>query len=102
MSSKKENKELREIKDSELEKPAGGYVLDAKEVAGVPELPYEVIDDSNGEVLGRYKTLDEAKDWANKKGQTSKSISYNTVSSMRRSSRKKFRPNVHLFDEEFR
>ena len=49
---------LNGLNDEDLEKVSGGYVYAAGED---DDLPYEVINDARGIVLGRYATLEEAK-----------------------------------------
>lgn len=60
---------------NELEKVSGGYVFHvAPGCAGVETKRWEVVDDANGEVLGRYATRDEAIKMASAKGQSDKEI----------------------------
>lgn len=66
-----ENK--KKLENSELD-AVGGYVFNAGCWAGVREKPYEVIDDRDGSVLGRYSSKDEAIKMAEKKCQTTKGI----------------------------
>lgn len=58
------------FENGELEKVSGGYTFGE----GAPGLNWEVVDDGNGEVLGRYKTKDEAIEMAYAKGQSPKRI----------------------------
>ena len=54
-------KDVAQLIDSgELEKVAGGYIYYAGRTAAVPSKPWEVIDDGDGKVIGRYATRDEA------------------------------------------
>ena len=52
----KESK-LNGLNDEELEQINGGYVY---AFGSDDDLPYEVINDARGNVLGRYATLEEA------------------------------------------
>ena len=49
---------LEGLNDDELEKVSGGYVFTEGED---DDLPFEVINDARGNVLGRYSSLEEAK-----------------------------------------
>lgn len=73
---KKEQKEIQELVESgELEKVTGGYIFNVSQGwAGVETKRWEVIDDGNGEVLGRYTTKEEALEMAKLKSQSSKEI----------------------------
>ena len=53
--------DIEKINEQELENVAGGMVYNA---AGTPEAdperPWEVIHNNNGQILGRYRTQEEA------------------------------------------
>ncbi len=69
------NDVARAIESGELEKVSGGYVFNVSPgYAGVETKRWEVVDDGNEEVLGRYATRDEAMKMATAKGQSSKQI----------------------------
>lgn len=72
----KEPEEVSELIESgELEKVSGGYVFHASpRDAGVRTKCWEVVDDGNGEVVGRYETRNEALEMAKVKGQSSREI----------------------------
>ncbi len=70
-----ENEIQKLIESEELEKVTGGYVFHvAPGCAGVETKRWEVVDDGNGEVLGRYATRNEALEMSKLKGQSSKEI----------------------------
>jgi hypothetical protein len=69
-----EMKNSEVIEEPKLDKAYGGYTFNAAPWAGVRDKPCEVIDDGNGDVLGRYATMDEATEMAGKKGQSTKEI----------------------------
>ncbi|MBO4374823.1 MAG: hypothetical protein J5829_06925 [Lachnospiraceae bacterium] len=66
------------INDEELEQAAGGMIFNA---ANTPEddfdprFPWEVIDNNNGKVLGKFATYDQACQYAKSFGDDS----YNTM-----------------------
>ena len=73
--AKKEKKNLNaQVSDDLLESASGGYVFYAGEYAGDEYNPWEVIDDENGNVLGRFATENQAKRMAVRKGQTTAKI----------------------------
>lgn len=49
------------LKDTEVEKVSGGYVHHRP---GMPSFEYVVVDDRDGDVVGRYKTQEEAQEAA--------------------------------------
>lgn len=59
---------------NKLDGAAGGYIFNAKDGAGVREKPFEVIDDKDGSVLGRYKSKKEACKMAKAKSQSQEEI----------------------------
>ncbi len=64
----------KKLDENSLDGAAGGYVFSAGEWAGVKDKPYEVIDDRDGSVLGRYSTKKEAIQMAKRKFQSQKEI----------------------------
>ncbi len=49
------------IDDKELENISGGLIFNATNIAGSdPANPWEVIDNKNGNVIGRFPTRDQA------------------------------------------
>lgn len=72
----KEQNEIQElVEPEELEKVTGGYIFNVEPgYAGVESKRWEVIDDSDGKVLGRYATKKEALKMSKIKGQSSKEI----------------------------
>lgn len=58
------------LENGELEEVSGGYIYGE----GAPGLEWEVVDDGNGEVLGRYETKEEAITMAWRKGQSPKRV----------------------------
>ena len=54
----------KKLNDSELENAAGGLLFDATNIIGSdPDRKWEVLDNKNGNVLQRFRTEQEAKDW---------------------------------------
>lgn len=75
MDKEQKNEVSELIESGELEKVSGGYVFNVEpENAGVRTKCWEVVDDADGRVLGRYKTRDEALEMAKMKGQSSRQI----------------------------
>ena len=72
--------ELKLIGENELEKVSGGYVYGGGILKGKK---WEVIDDGNGNVLGRYETEKEAKKMAGKKSQSKKELSWKELCDLR-------------------
>ena len=73
-------KEIKKLGQKESEKVSGGYVFGRGELEGKR---WEVIDDSSGEVLGRYATKQEAREMAEKKFQSRSQISWDELSDLR-------------------
>ena len=91
--------EVVKINENQHADISGGYVFDAngsnnyryrvfgwpepESVAGDSSKPFEVIDDGNGAVLGRYATKEEAHKMAKRKAQSTKEISRDEVKDLR-------------------
>lgn len=52
------------LDDESLEKASGGAISYARQWAGDREKPWEVIDDTTGSVVARFRTHQEAVDYA--------------------------------------
>ena len=78
--------EKKELIDNESEDVSGGYLLDAGRYAGDTSKPFEVIDDADGRVLGRYANRNDAKKMAKNKNQLNRWISYSEVANLRKTS----------------
>ncbi|MCR5591484.1 MAG: hypothetical protein K6F73_08095 [Lachnospiraceae bacterium] len=49
------------LDESLLEGVTGGVVFDARDISGAdPSHPFEVLDDKNGTVLGRFTSMNDA------------------------------------------
>ena len=63
---------MTKINDETLEKVNGGVIFDARGICGAdPNRPFEVLDNWNGNCLGRYPTkeaaiIDTIKKWGGK------------------------------------
>ena len=61
---------LKSLDDEQIEGAAGGYLFDTYELEGgysCLRKPFEVVDDK-GEVIGRFWSSDDAKQFAKEKG----------------------------------
>ena len=75
---------VQAIESGDLEKISGGYLLHvARGYEGVEGLRWEVIDDGNGSIQGRYKTRKEALEGAKAKGQSTKQLDWEEVAALR-------------------
>lgn len=64
MSEEKKQDQANLVEDENLDEVAGGAIFHAPErVAGDKEHRWEVLDDKSGNVLGRFGTKKEAKDY---------------------------------------
>lgn len=55
------NKKDSKLSDNELNNVSGGYIFYAGNIAGSEsKKPWEVIDNNNGRVLGRFENRDDA------------------------------------------
>ncbi|MBQ9443377.1 MAG: bacteriocin [Lachnospiraceae bacterium] len=62
-----EEKKFNELEETELDNISGGLVYDASGTPeAVPGLPWEVLHNNNGKILGRYSTQGEACEAAKK------------------------------------
>lgn len=97
-NSKKHEPEKRNLNDlnpEKLESVAGGYVYYA---SNHPDFKYEAIDDKTGNVLGRYKTFEEAKLAARRFGNTDEMIfRYSTLNKIREEGKKGLRDNLNKY-----
>lgn len=97
-NSKKHEPEKRNLNDlnpENLESVAGGYVYYA---SNHPDFKYEAIDDKTGNVLGRYRTKEDAKFAAKKFGNSDELISkYRTLERIREESRRGLRDNLNKY-----
>jgi bacteriocin-like protein len=49
------------VNDKELNKVVGGVIFDARNISGAdPDRPFEILDNYNGNCLGRYPTKEAA------------------------------------------
>ena len=83
MSKNKETKNFQEIDASELENVSGGYIYNTQGKSGLPDKPWEVLDDGDGTVVGRYKTKDEAIESATTKRQSRKQLNHKEASELK-------------------
>ncbi len=90
-----EKRDISALDPNDLESVAGGYVYHARHYG---DFKYEVIDDKNGQVLGRYKTRHDAKLAAQQLGQDTESIHrYSKLKKIREEARNGERNNLNLF-----
>ena len=73
---------LKKVDDTNLSDANGGYIFDTGFWSPVRKR-YEVIDDANGKVLGRYSTETAAMRAAYKKQQSTKQISWRELNHLR-------------------
>ena len=81
--------EAAKISENELDSVAGGRIFNATGISGSdPQRPYEVIDNHNGNVLGRFGSRIDAEDWTHDKygwdPQNTADISWNELQALRR------------------
>ena len=69
---------MNKMNDSDLGNVSGGLIFDARNIIGAdPANPWEVIDNKNGNVLGRFNSEQAAKDYVTR---TFGNNPYNTMS----------------------
>ena len=64
------------LSEEELKEVNGGYIFIGRDA-------FEVIDDKNGEVLGKYSSFNEAREAAKKKGQSATIIYWDELNKLR-------------------
>ena len=75
------NSGLKKLGDENVDELSGGYVY---KYGDRENYPFEVIDDNNGSVLGRYATLEDAQYAAkNKFGMSEKTIDWYSLKHLR-------------------
>ncbi len=75
------SKEIKkELTENQKEKVAGGYTFSQGALEG---FRYEVIDDADGHVVGRYSTREEALEMAKVKGQSVKELGWRGLNKLR-------------------
>lgn len=63
--------ENRKITDEEVDSASGGLIFNASNIIGSdPQNPFEVLDDTNGNVLARANTYDLAVQYATRMGKS--------------------------------
>ncbi len=73
-----------EVNDEMLEGASGGVIFDASQVTGSdPNNPWEVLDDTNGSVLGRFATKTDAAKFAAQNGKNHMTVSWDQVQELR-------------------
>ncbi len=66
-----EENKVNVINDDTLEGVSGGLIFNASNIAGAdPNNPFEVLDDSNGQVLARANSYDQARRYAERMGKS--------------------------------
>ena len=66
-----EENKVNGIDDDALEGVSGGLIFDSSNIAGAdPNNPFEVLDDSNGQVLARANSYEQARRYAEHMGQS--------------------------------
>ena len=66
-----EENKVNGIDDDALEGVSGGEIFNASNIAGAdPNNPFEVLDDSNGQVLARANSYEQARRYAEHMGQS--------------------------------
>ncbi len=66
-----EENKVNGINDDALEGVSGGLIFNASNISGAdPNNPFEVLDDSNGQVLARANSYDQARQYAEHMGKS--------------------------------
>ena len=78
-------KNKKELNENQNEKVIGGYTFSHGALEG---FKYEVIDDADGHVVGRYSTKKEAKEMAKVKGQSVKELKWAGLNKLREADKK--------------
>lgn len=82
--SNEKNVNAERIDDSNLENVSGGVIFNSSGIIGADKNnPWEVLDDRNGNVIGRYATRDDAIANAGKSGQNHMEVNWDQVQQLR-------------------
>ncbi|MBO5622332.1 MAG: hypothetical protein J5959_11970 [Butyrivibrio sp.] len=77
-------KNINKLNDDELDGVAGGVIFNASGIIGADkDNPWEVLDDRNGNTLGRFKSRDEALAAAGRLGQNHMEVNWDQVLQLR-------------------